>query len=389
MKILMKIQNLDKYIAGASKVSYWIDFLRLNLIQKISFLSEILNKLNDTNSDLSIQQVGDCSVSFIKSRARNSYVLKILLSIDNIPYDIGQYVEYLKDSWIKSVGSLTYYWTYYRLLEMWLIDYSFEKALIWWDFKNIENSNITRLDYKIDFFYNDFTDIIDMDEIVKKRTDTRHKKYLIRKDEYELHKKILLDRLNQNKSIHYNIKTKYNQWDFQNGWTQWNKKNKSIYIRCYEKIIDSLEKGKYKLYDDYFLYKNVFRLEIEFLSKFNKKEGWRAFVYKEISQLEDKIRRFMWLSESKNDEKFIYQYKENKETKFTRLRRIKEFAWRGLSLYDKWFNPFRILYEVLSEKMNIGRFTVMITDFKRFLHEIEEKIRWNNLNPNDSKNDKK
>lgn len=36
------------------------------------------------------------------------------------------------------------------------------------------------------------------------------------------------------------------------------------------------------LYDDYFLYDTVFRFEVEYLTKFNKKENWASFTYKEI-----------------------------------------------------------------------------------------------------------
>ncbi|HCB51112.1 TPA: hypothetical protein DEP21_00795 [Patescibacteria group bacterium] len=82
------------------------------------------------------------------------------------------------------------------------------------------------------------------------------------------------------------------------------------------------------LYDDYFLYKNVFRLEIEFLTKFNKKENGVSFTYKEISELEYKIQRFFGLADKLKDEKFLYQYKENIETDFSKLRRQKDFGGR-------------------------------------------------------------
>ncbi|MEI6673344.1 MAG: hypothetical protein WCL02_08865 [bacterium] len=66
-------------------------------------------------------------------------------------------------------------------------------------------------------------------------------------------------------------------------------------------------------------------MEIEFLTKFNKKENGVSFTYKEISELEYKIQRFMGLTDKIIGEKFLYQYKENVETDFSKLRRQREF----------------------------------------------------------------
>jgi hypothetical protein len=50
----------------------------------------------------------------------------------------------------------------------------------------------------------------------------------------------------------------------------------------YDKLIDSITKSKVMLYDDYLTYENVFRLEGEFRTKFNKYEKTTSKITKKI-----------------------------------------------------------------------------------------------------------
>jgi hypothetical protein len=153
-----------------------------------------------------------------------------------------------------------------------LLDSSFEKEIFGKELNLILENPISRIDYRIDFFYKDSSEIIKMEDVVEYRSDSKGRKYALDEKDYRDHQNILFQRLIENKPIHYDIKTSFREGDFQNGRTVGNKRNKSLFIRCYEKLIDSISKGKALLYNDYFLYKNVFRLEIEFLTKFNKRE---------------------------------------------------------------------------------------------------------------------
>lgn len=381
----MNIKNLEGYISNADDMSYGIDFLRLNLKTIIPSLSEPLHKLDDDNSNTFMKDVGDYSLTMVKTRTRNGSALNISVSIDDVSYTLWQYSEYSEGNKkvIKWEGALVYYSTYFRLIEIWLLDYSFEKEIFGKELVDIQEASITRIDYKLDFFYKNPAEIIKMEDIVDYRSDYNGVKYALSKEKYEEHQNLLFKRLTESKPIHYDIKTSFRKWDFQNGRTVGNKKNKSLFIRCYEKLVDTLCKGKTMLYDDYFIYKNVFRLEIEFLSKFNKRENGISFTYKEISELEYKIQRFMGLTDRIIGEKFLYQYKENIETDFSKLRRQREFWGRGYSLYKKWFNPFIILYKVLKDKImddtmfnyvfNERAFNNTINAFKEYLRSKEAK----------------
>lgn len=373
----MKIKNLDKYINKADNSSHWIDHLRLNLKEEISFLSEVLNKIEDDNLNQEIQQIEGYSFSMLKFRTNNWYALNISLFVDDVPYTIRQYLEYNEKSkkLLRSKWSFTYYSTYFRLTEMGLIEASFDKIIFKKEMFSLYLATISRMDYRIDFFYKEKTDIIPMKNIVEYESNYSSEKYFLDKGTYEQHQDLLFRRMLQNKPIHYDSKIFYSKWDFQNSWRIGNKKNKSIFIRCYEKIVESTEDWKVMLYDDYFNYSNVFRLEIEFLAKFNKKKNWSFFVFSEISELEAKIHRFFGLSDKIEGEKFLYQYKTNKETDFSKLRRQKDFWGRWYSIYQQGFNPFIVLYKVIRTKViNTTKFNKIITVFKDYMSRREEEM---------------
>ncbi len=373
----MQIKNINEQISKADGISYWIDQLKLNLQGSITFLSEILNKIDDDNSNVYIENINEHFFSMVKIRTRNGPALNIIISIDDIPHTIWQYLEYSSKNKkkIKSYWSLTYYSTYFRLIETGLLDSSIEKQFFWNELNHIKFGSISRIDYKIDFFYKNSSEIIKMEDIIEYRSDYKSCEYSLDKKDYQDHQELLFKRLNNNKPIHYDIKSSFRKWDFQNGWTVWNRDNKSLFIRCYEKLIDTLSKGKVMLYDDYFLYPNVFRLELELLTKFNKKENWFPFIYNEISELENKIQRFIGLDDKIEGEKFLYQYKTNKETDFTKLRRQKDFWGRWYSIYQQGFNPFIILYKIIREKvLNITKFNKIITVFEDYMSRREEEM---------------
>lgn len=384
------MNDLNWYISQADKVSRWMDYLMLNLKSPIISLTKILKTLDDDNSNVFMQTIWDYSLSMIKIRTRMGYALNISVSINNVPYTVFQYLE--TSEWTTnlmwSYWFLTYYSTYFRLIEIWLLDYSFEKALFGEEISTLLNSTISRVDYRIDFFHKNLSEIMKMEDVLDYRADNKSRLYALDKEQYEIHQNILFRRLMENKIIHYDIKRSYKDWDFQNWWEIWNRKNRSIIVRCYEKLIDCVEKGKVLLFDDYFNYKNVFRLECEFLSKFNKKfikkingkEFWEPFVYSELSELEVKILKFMWFEDKTENERFLYQYKWNKDIQFHQeLRNQKDFGWRWFAIYQQWFNPFIVLYKVLKRKMmfklkNTTPLTGLIIVFRKYIEKAESTV---------------
>jgi len=337
----------------ADQTVLWIDLLRLNLKQKIKYLSKFMWEVDTDNSNMLFIDVGWHKVSFVKIHTGSWLALNITIAIGQIPYTIMQYLEYSEKSkkLLKSTATLVYYGSYYRLLETWLLSYTFENQLFWKEMPVLSASNISRIDYKIDFCYKKTTDILPIDNIIEYRSNTQSIKYFLSEKEYIKHQWLLFRKLKNWRPIWYEIETEYNKWKFQNWRSIGSKRNKSIYARCYEKLIDTITKWKVKLYDDYFLFSNVFRLEFEFRTKFNKNKDGLSYTYEQLSELENKIFRFLWLSDKKDDEKFLYQYKSNTETNFHKVDSyLKDFGWRWLGVFIRGYNPFIVLFRILWDK---------------------------------------
>ncbi|MEI6673346.1 MAG: hypothetical protein WCL02_08875 [bacterium] len=94
----MNIKNLEGYIANADDMSYGIDFLRLNLKAIIPSLSEPLHKLDDDNSNTFMKDMGDYSLTMVKTRTRNGSALNISVSIDDVSYTLWQYSKYSEEN---------------------------------------------------------------------------------------------------------------------------------------------------------------------------------------------------------------------------------------------------------------------------------------------------
>ena len=368
----MKIKNLDWYMSSADRVSFGIDYVKLNLKQIVPFLSDFFDQIQDYGDSRFPfkKQISNYSLSMSKMSIRNGLALTISIVVNNVSHKILQYLEYSISSSkiLKSAWSLVYYSTYFRLLEIWVLDYTFEKVFFGNELDTLLNSAISRIDYRLDFFYKEPSEIMKMEDIVEYRSDYSGSAYSLDERDYQTHQNILFKNLKKNKIINYDIKTVYRKWDFQSGWSVWNKKNQSLFIRCYEKTIHVMKNFKFMIYTDYFDCKNVYRLEIEFLTKFNKKENNMPFKYSEISELEYKIHRFFGLADRLEGEKFIYQYKENKKINFSwRLRKFKDFGGRWYSISKLWCNSFNILYDILDNKMDHIKLNIMIYDFKKYV----------------------
>lgn len=363
----MDIKNLNKYINNADQTVFWLDLLKLNLKQKIIFLSDILSTVDFDNSNMLGREFWWFDVSFIKIMTPNWPAINISLSVDNVPYTLFQYLEYddKRKKMFNSEWALTFYWTYYRLLEIKKLSYSFEMEFFWWEFESIKLSPISRVDYKIDFCYKDPTVIIPLDDVVDYRSNYKSTKYSLTSDEYQKHWDLMWNKLNAGNSIEYQAKSVFAKWDFQTGWNIWSKWNKSVYGRCYEKLVDTIAKWKVKLYNDYFLFSNVFRLEFEFRIRFNKDDNGNTYTYQDISELEHKIHRYLWLTDWVKSEKFVYQYRENNETDFSEVGRYQKDFWgRWYWLLKQWFNPFIVLIIFLrKKKLDFEIINDLVSDF--------------------------
>lgn len=135
----------------------------------------------------------------------------------------------------------------------------------------LEEYYITRFDFRIDFFH---------------KNEIKHLSY---NDVYSTNARKWVDNL----VIDRHSKKIYT------GRTAWNRKDKYVYTRMYQKQVEALDKGHWELYFDYLDYEwKVRRLEFEFLSKFTTARKNISLSDEFINhELTKQIFEYLWLSE--------------------------------------------------------------------------------------------
>ena len=391
----MKINNfcIEKLIHDSDQFSHWTDHLTLNLKAKIDKLHDILSVLDFDNSNTKYEEIDWYPITYVKSISRNGVFINVSIWINGVPYPIFQYLEYPEKKKIhfNSEWSFSFYSTYFRLLERGDLDLSFEKVFFGDSYNLVKQFPISRIDYKCDFFFKGDYPFPDKDSLVGSRSDTRFTVYST-------------DKLKSGKSIIINkthFKNRVTGWDL---WSRW---NKSVYLRMYDKLIDSKVKGKEFLYDDYFLFKNVYRLEWEFRTKFNKnldsikedspltymfhklveiERSWgkksannpRNYTYWELDKLEHLCMSYFCLLDSLTS-KFIYQYKENAGKDDIDSRYFRDFWGRGCRIALKWWNPFKVLLnqfmhvDAIRKQISTELLETLLLDFNQHNMKLIEK----------------
>ena len=331
--MLININSVKKLMKH-SEISHWIDHLSLNMKIINPKLHAILWRLDLDNSNTQIEVVDGYSISYVKSRSRNGEFLNITISIRNVPYTIFQYLEYPenKKKIFNSQWLFTLYSTYFRLLERGDLDVFFINSFLWAFYEKFKYFPISRMDYRLDFFFKENHPFPKRENMTLMKKNSQYSEFRI-------------ENMREGKKLNkYAI---YSKWWLITWRTCWSKKNKSVYIRMYDKLIDSKEKGKFPLYDDYFMYKKVYRLECEFRTKFNKKKNkkWKfvSYQYYERRLLERKCMAFFGLKDT-DIKAFVYQYKSNDKIEEEKdIRYLNDFGWRACALALKGMNPFTII----------------------------------------------
>lgn len=264
----MKKNFLSKLQKRASSYSVWIDYLRLIIkddeIEEMNKLTAKMLQLDFDNSSIWYLHFRDYKLSVKKVHAKHWIGLFCCIVYDQKPvpiFDFVQYDEHNRNQ-NRSWGKLVFYGLYYRLLEIWEIkrtsedDYlrSFIQWVCW-------DKAISRIDYRIDLFYNSEKELFKITDITKVRKNLKIEKHF--------------------------------KWKDVESWRFWDRKSKRYIVRWYDKLADTMKKWKFWFYKDYFKFKNVYRLEFEFLNHFCK---W--YSYKNILNLIVKIQGFLDLDKS-------------------------------------------------------------------------------------------
>lgn len=379
----MKInQNyLQKLLKEATTYNDWIDHLTLNMKKELARLHHILATLDDDNSNTYFDSLWEYKISYTKNHSKNWTFLNITVSIEDIPYTLFQYLEYnkKKQEFLKSIWSFTIYSTYFRLIEKKAIEKDFIELFLGEEYDTILHFPISRIDYKIDFFFNKKTEFPEKTKLIEIRKDSKNEFYKIQPPQIQnsKHQKIIAN-------------ATYYKWEIITWWNIGNKSNKSIFLRMYDKLIDSITKSKVMLYDDYLTYENVFRLEGEFRTKFNKYEKTTSKITKKIMPytywtlewLKEKCKAYYGLSNS-NTKATVYQYKTNKKIESYEIRNFNDFWWRACKIALQGLNPFTVILnqftkrEQISKQISSQLVEALILDFNQTsLLSLKQKQKW-------------
>jgi len=236
MQILEKWLNfLEK---NSSKFLPWIDYLRVKIPLDFSFdflnyFEQIICTIDDDNSNIFIDDSFVHTITWNKIYLPTGVALigSIVFRDISVPCFCYNDFHVSNKALFNSFWKFDFYWQYFRLLEIWFIDSDFNEFF----FNKFKNCQITRLDYKIDFFDYYKDKLFSSDLLIKGAINTPWQEY--------------------------------NTWWYVNSWRKWNKTSHTWLVRAYDKLRDINSKNKMGLYWDYLVFKNVFRLEFEFLNK--------------------------------------------------------------------------------------------------------------------------
>lgn len=284
---------MQKYALQCDKITWWCD--EIKMISKGDYLSNcpcfqkiVYNWTNSKDVLLDVSKFNDCifdSISITLDVFQNCLLYKVLGVYEWNSYDLIDFRFYSLDSQKAKINwylsDILIHWKAWRLqvVSGWKFNiYDFITDLVCYDVKQndryliaLEEYYITRFDFRIDFFH---------------KNDLKHLSY---NDVYSINARKWVDNLvidKKSKKIY-------------TGRTAWNRKDKYVYTRMYQKQVEALDKWHWELYFDYLDYEwKVWRLEFEFGSKFTTARKNISLSDEFINhELSKQVFEYIWLSE--------------------------------------------------------------------------------------------
>jgi len=305
MKLLNK--DLQKLIDLSSQITFWIDYLRLNLsfnniyTSIYEFFRIQIKKLDTDNSNFLYLNMWDNTYTAQKIKLSNGTGLIFSLSYYEVVVPCFIYVEYspAHQKQFQSFWKLDFYWSFFRLKDLKKIE---EKFYINDIFQEME---ISRLDWRIDLFEYKYWNI-------------PHTKIQARSNSF--------------------LDTHKTAWKI-NSWRYWNKANKTLLVRWYDKKLDIESKWKFRLFWDYQQYKSVFRLEWEFLNLFCK-----GYKLKNLEEIIKKAYKYCWLDSVSFVWKFLHTYEKIDLTdEFEKRKYCNTMLWYIKNALKNWVNVYDLI----------------------------------------------
>lgn len=339
MWIVTDLKKFDILTLSPNRIRYGCDYLRFNFLKQIPYLDRILTTLDYDNSNFMYDEENE--LQYTKLKLTTGPCILISVSYDNQPVPIGLYNVFTNG--IKSVYSrLDFYWSYFRLEEMWYFPLGWYDNYI--DSLTPEIPSITRVDYALDLFY-------------------KEKEVSLPKP-----KKICPNSLASD--IKYKIMS-VNRGRDSESWAIWSKSSKRNLLRMYDKLVDLGVKNKFFLYQDYLKYNTVHRLELQFGPAF-----CRHYYLDTLDVMFNKIANIFGLSKIDDNTPLFYKYSNKHEINdYTKLYYTKQFNGRAEKFFYSNVNPYLILLDYF----DANTYWKDRLTHKKYLMELWLKLRDHDL----------
>lgn len=355
-----------KYLLSHSEQrSHWMDYLTLRTNESLNIVAELWVRLDTNNSniwyiesewgyDYSLEKSSKWWVDYYHIWV-TADIWGICIPVPLLRISYNRMEE--KRKWLSQyLHNINIYGSAFRLIA--IGQYQSILQLLYDIFPDdfnslLEYSEITRLDYCLDLFYSQdstftpsrhrllkgkWTQVTEYSQYTEDgtvRTNTTHLLQDIKTIEDYL----------QTDNINWIVLTQtYSDNECLTWWRAGNiKYSKSNLIRCYEKTIDTVAKGKMLLYSDYLQYK-VRRVETQFWYNFCiSPDGW-YYKFSQLEELINKAMSFMCLSKK---QKYYYEKHTIPQKYLNRV--IKWYKTSTARIARNGLNPFVLAEEGLYE----------------------------------------
>ena len=197
-----------------------------------------------------------------------------------------------------------------------------------------EDPWITRIDYAVDLFYNKDTILVSRNKMFKS--------------------------INKSSNIR-----DFGNWRKAESWSLGSKSSKRVFIRMYDKLLDTQWKWKYSYYKDYYKFRDVHRFEVQYMAHFT-----RWFTLSWLDMLLVKIRSSLQITKEVYNWLMFYQYSVNNDINdFNRLAHTKVYVTKAKKFYNAWLNPYTMIYTgfIQDQEINKDKHFDYIEEFLKIL----------------------
>lgn len=333
--------DIKKYWEKFDTIWVGCDYLRLSYIHWSEFIEEKLSLLDCDNSNFGTCTFDDVVFTFQKLPTPLWMWLIFTCSYNDVSVPVFEYVKFNENTSFLTwrYWKLDFYGAFFRLWEIWYFDSDSMLSLICF-YINSEDPRITRYDYRVDYFSRfNSVPVESWKRLLDMRSDS----------------KVYSDCV----------------WDVLTNWLVWKKDTGTYCIRLYNKLLDTDIKDKLFIYQDFFNYKTVQRLEFEFQRNFLK---WFTLDDYFDWSIKNKIESILWINGDLWSGAICYKYNSSDEiTDKNRSSYLRRFNKMSIKLQKNWINPLKQVYEVLYEELEKDQLDKVVNDFLKVYIDNSKK----------------